>query len=221
MIHMSAYHQLLSHIHSSGARLVAVSKTRSSSDIMALYGAGQRIFGENRVEELKEKHEALPQDIEWHMIGHLQSKKVKVIASFIAMIHSGDSPRLLMEIEKRAAQSNRVIDVLLQFKIAEEATKYGMTLEEAEEFLISLQHSPLPHVRLCGVMGMATFTENTDQIRREFQSLQSIFSTLKSKFFSNSPHFREISMGMSGDYPIALEEGSTMVRVGSLLFGTR
>jgi pyridoxal phosphate enzyme (YggS family) len=221
MIHMSAYHQLLSHIHSSGARLVAVSKTRPSSDIMALYEAGQRIFGENRVEELKEKHEALPQDIEWHMIGHLQSKKVKVIASFIAMIHSGDSPRLLMEIEKRAAQSNRVIDVLLQFKIAEEATKYGMTLEEAEEFLTSLQHSPLPHVRLCGVMGMATFTENTDQIRREFQSLQSIFSTLKSKFFSNSPHFREISMGMSGDYPIALEEGSTMVRVGSLLFGTR
>lgn len=221
MLALSKYQEILEDLKPYNARLVAVSKTKPLSDIRGLYEQGQRIFGENRVEELREKQPQLPDDIEWHMIGHLQRKKVKYIAPFISLIHSGDSPRLLREIDKRAANEGHTIDVLLQFKIAEEESKYGLDLPEAEAFLQSEEYEELNHIRLCGVMGMATFTDDQEQIRREFLRLREIFDHLKSTYFSESPAFREISMGMSGDYPIALEEGSSMVRIGSLIFGER
>lgn len=203
------------------ARLVAVSKTKPNSAILTLYDEGQRIFGENRVQELVGKYENLPKDIKWHMIGHLQSKKVKYIAPFVSMIHAVDSEKLLLEINKRASQHERTIPVLLQFHIAEESTKYGLELNEAATMLEHLSWEALSGVQIAGVMGMATFTSDIDQVRREFRSLKNIFDHLKSNFFADDPLFKEISMGMSGDYQVALEEGSTMVRIGSLLFGSR
>lgn len=204
-----------------GARLIAVSKTKPVEDIMDLYEQGQRAFGENRVQEMVEKQEQLPQDIEWHLIGHLQRNKVKYIVPFVHMIESVDSPRLLREINKRARGEARKIDCLLQFKIAEEETKYGFDLPTAKELLSSESFEKMDHVCIRGVMGMATFTDDEDQVRREFRRLKDIFDTLKAEFFSSQDSFREISMGMSGDYHIALEEGSTMVRIGTLLFGPR
>jgi len=201
--------------------LVAVSKTHPPERILEIYHQGQRIFGENRAQEMLEKHHALPADIEWHLIGHLQTNKVKLIAPFVRMIHSVDSLRLLQEIDKQALKNNRVIDCLLQFHIAQEETKFGLDENEARELLESDIFSQLKNVRICGVMGMATFTDDETQVRREFRLLKTIFEKLKKDLFPNDEHFREISMGMSGDWRLAVEEGSTMVRIGSLIFGTR
>ncbi len=203
------------------ARLVAVSKTHPPERIMPLYLKGQRIFGENRVQELQQKYEVLPKDIEWHLIGHLQTNKVKFIAPYISLVHSVDSLDLLKEINKQALKNNRVIDCLLQFHIATEETKFGLSEQEASDILHNPAFSEMKNIRVCGVMGMATFTDDQSLIRSEFRHLKSIFDSLKNGFFENSPWFREVSMGMSGDWEIALEEGSTLVRIGSLLFGHR
>lgn len=199
--------------------LVAVSKTKPFELLKEAYAAGQRHFGENRTQELEEKYNALPKDICWHMIGHLQSKKVKTIAPFIHLIHGVDSFKLLAEINKQALKNNRTIDCLLQFFIAQEETKFGFDIEEALEMLDSEEFAALVNIRLVGIMGMATFTDDTVQIRAEFKALAAYFDQLKSTHFSNQPYFKEISMGMSGDYAIAIEEGSTMVRIGSAIFG--
>ena len=201
--------------------LIAVSKTHPIERIMEAYEAGQRDFGENKVQELVEKYEALPKDIRWHMIGHLQSNKVKYIAPFVHLIHGVDSFNLLKEINKQGQKNGRRISCLLQFHIAQEDTKFGLSLEEAKAFLAGPEFSLLDHVRICGVMGMATFTENTEQIRQEFQNLHAIYQQLQSSYFSSNSEFKEISMGMSDDYPIAMEEGSTLIRVGSKIFGAR
>ena len=201
--------------------LIAVSKTHPIERIMEAYEAGQRDFGENKVQELVEKYEALPKDIRWHMIGHLQSNKVKYIAPFVHLIHGVDSFNLLKEINKQGQKNGRRISCLLQFHIAQEDTKFGLSLEEAKAFLAGPEFSLLDHVRICGVMGMATFTENTAQIRQEFQNLHAIYQNLLSSYFSSNSEFKEISMGMSDDYPIAMEEGSTLIRVGSKIFGAR
>lgn len=201
--------------------LVAVSKTKPISALQEAYDAGQRVFGENRVEELLEKHPALPDDIKWHMIGHLQSKKVKHIASYIDLIHGVDSEKLLHEINKHAERNERVIDCLLQFHIATESTKFGFEFSAVDAWLSQGILNDLKNIRLRGVMGMATFTDNKEQVRQEFQSLKRIFDRLKGTHFSSDKHFDQISMGMSGDYLVAMEEGSTMVRVGSSIFGSR
>jgi len=200
--------------------LVAVSKTKPLEQIMELYNMGQRDFGENRVQELVEKYEALPKDIRWHQIGHLQTNKVKYLAPFVHLIHSIDSFKLLKEVNRRAEQEGRIQPVLLQFKIAKEDTKYGLTLEESLSFFEGDEFTRMNHVEIQGVMGMATFTDDQEQVRDEFQSLKRIFDTLKETFFVKES-FKEISMGMSGDYKLAVEQGSTMVRIGSLLFGAR
>ncbi len=202
-------------------KLVAVSKLKPVSDILEAYNSGQKIFGENRVQELLSKKDILPQDIEWHLIGHLQSNKVKYIVPFITMIHSVDSFRLLKVINDEAVKLNRIIDCLLQFYIAEEETKFGFTLDEAVEMLSSEDFRQLKSVRLCGLMGMATFTENEKKIRAEFRDLAGYFKVLKEKFFSKEDSFKELSMGMSGDYMIGIEEGSTIIRIGSVIFGER
>ena len=201
--------------------LVAVSKTKPNESILEAYEAGQRVFGENRVQELVPKSEQLPNDIEWHMIGHLQSNKVKYIAPFVSLIHSVDKVELLAVIGKEAKKNDRTIRVLLQFHIAQEETKYGLNLDEVNDYLNSNSFKELENVEIVGVMGMATFTENESLIRKEFQSLKRIFDELKSDHFSDRASFKEISMGMSGDYQIAVEEGSTMIRVGSSIFGSR
>lgn len=203
------------------ARLVAVSKTKPNEAILDLHKRGHRAFGENRALELAEKYEALPKDVEWHFIGRLQTNKIKYIASFVHLIHSVDRAKVLRAINKEAAKVDRVIDCLLQFHIAQEESKAGFDLPEVIELLNSLAEQPLDNVRMVGVMGMATYTDDKEQVRREFQQLKSYFDQLKAQFFAQADHFREISMGMSGDYRIALEEGSTMVRIGSLLFGKR
>jgi PLP dependent protein len=205
----------------SNVTLVAVSKTKPVDAIQKLYNAGQRCFGENKVQELTTKHEALPKDIDWHLIGHLQTNKVKYIAPFVSMIHSVDSLKLLREINKEAGKNERTIDCLLQFHIAEEDTKFGLSLEEASEILNNKEFVEMQNIRISGVMGMASFTEDREVVAQEFRTLESYFQVIKSHFFKFNPEFKEISMGMSGDYLIAVEEGSTMVRVGSLLFGTR
>ncbi|ANQ50195.1 YggS family pyridoxal phosphate-dependent enzyme [Flammeovirga sp. MY04] len=203
-------------------KLVAVSKTKPNELLQEAYDAGQRIFGENKVQELVEKSETLPKDIQWHMIGHLQRNKVKYIAPFVSLIHSIDSPRLLKEVQKRAAQNERTIDVLLQVFIAEEETKFGFDKEELTSFLSSDEFKEMTNVRVIGVMGMATNTSDQNQVRKEFASLKSLFEELKSSFNAlDNVALSEISMGMSGDYQIAVEEGSTMIRVGSAIFGAR
>lgn len=202
-------------------RIVAVSKLKSADDILKAYNAGQKIFGENRVQELFKKYNSLPRDIEWHFIGHLQSNKVRRIASFVNMIHSVDTFRLLKVIDQEAARADRVIDCLLQFYIATEETKYGFSLSEVLEMLESEDFQKLKNIRICGVMGMASFIDDDDQIRREFMYLSECFRRLKDEFFSGDDAFKELSMGMSGDYKIALEEGSTIVRLGSTIFGSR
>jgi len=201
--------------------LVAVSKTKPLSALQEAYDAGQRVFGENRVEELVEKDQVLPNDIEWHMIGHLQSKKTKYIAPFVSLIHGVDSFKLLGEINKQAERNDRVIDCLIQFHIATESTKFGFDFSSVDTWLDQGNLSELKNIRLRGVMGMATFTENESQVREEFQNLKRIFDRLKDAHFGSNDYFGQISMGMSGDYRIALEEGSTMIRVGSLIFGSR
>lgn len=215
------FQELQKELAQTNTKLVAVSKTKPHEQIMGMYEKGQRDFGENRVQEMAEKYEALPKDIRWHFIGHLQTNKVKYMAEFVHLVHSVDRQKILKEINKRARQHDRVIDCLLQFHIAEEESKFGFDLPEAKEMLQGQAYAGFKNVRICGVMGMATFTDDHEKVRREFQSLHHIFDTLRSDFFADQPHFREISMGMSGDYPIAQEEGSTMVRIGSLLFGPR
>ena len=200
-------------------KLVAVSKTKPVEIIQEAYDAGQRVFGENKAQEMSTKHEQLPKDIEWHFIGHMQTNKVKYIAPFVSLIHSVDSQKILKEINKQAAKNNRVIDCLLQFHIAEEATKFGLDLDEAE--LLAQTKNDYNNIKLVGVMGMSTFTDDTNQIRREFKQLHQYFILLKEKFFPADEAFKEISMGMSGDYPIAIEEGSTLVRIGTKIFGKR
>jgi pyridoxal phosphate enzyme (YggS family) len=205
----------------SDVRLVAVSKTRSVTDIMEAYAAGQRCFGENRVQEILNKKDHLPPDIEWHLIGHLQRNKVKYIVPFIGMIQSVDSFRLLTEINSEASKIRRTVDLLLQVYIAREETKSGFSREEIEMTIASPGFAGLKFIRICGLMGMATFTSDAVQVQREFRSLHDLFSDLKKRYFYDKDHFREISMGMSGDYGIAISEGSTMIRVGSLIFGER
>ncbi|MCK3683363.1 YggS family pyridoxal phosphate-dependent enzyme [Maribellus sp. YY47] len=204
-----------------GVQLVAVSKTKPNAAILEAYEAGQRVFGENKVQELAQKYEELPKDIEWHFIGHLQSNKVKYMAPFVSLIHGVDSLKLLKTINKEAAKNKRTIRCLLQFHIAEESTKFGLSEEEAMEMLDSGEVQALENVEIAGVMGMATYTDDENQIRKEFRVLHNIFSALKNRYFATSGSFREISMGMSDDYPIAMEEGSTMIRVGSKIFGER
>jgi len=196
--------------------LVAISKTKSNEAIMEAYEAGQRIFGENRVQELEVKQPDLPKDIQWHMVGHLQRNKVKYIAPFISMIHAVDTPRLLREINKQAKKNDRVIDCLLQMKIAEEDTKFGMDPTQIKEILTSENYSQYENVRVRGLMAMATFTDDKDQVNREFKTIHNLYKDLKDSY-----NFDILSIGMSGDYPIAIENGSTMIRVGSAIFGDR
>ena len=202
-------------------RLIAVSKTYPSETILEAYNQGIRIFGENKVQELLPKSEALPKDIEWHLIGHLQSNKVKYIATFINLIHSVDSLKLLQEIDKQADKNNRIISCLLQIFIDTEETKFGLSFQEAEEILNSPELEKLEHIRIKGFMGMATNTENEEQIRKEFKSLKNFLDKCRKEYQHKNIDLQELSMGMSGDYQIAMEEGSTMIRVGSAIFGAR
>ncbi len=198
-------------------KLVAISKTKPNEDILKAYRAGQRIFGENKIQEMTDKQEELPEDIEWHMVGHVQRNKVKYMAPFVSLIHAVDSLKLLKEINKRAKQNDRVIKCLLQIKIAEEDSKFGISDEEAREILASEAYAKMENVKIIGLMGMATFTDDEDQVRSEFQYLKSVFEELK----MDHPELEELSMGMSGDYKIAVDCGSTMVRIGSSIFGAR
>ena len=202
-------------------RLVAVSKFHPVEMIEEAYHAGQRIFGENHVQEMTQKHELLPKDIEWHFIGHLQTNKVKYIAPFVSLIHSVDSFKLLKEINKQAEKSQRVISCLLQIHIAQEETKFGFSFDECRSMLQEEEWKTLTHVQLCGVMGMATFTDDVQEVRNEFRSLKKFFDEIKENYFSNNDAFHEISMGMTDDYPIAIEEGSTLIRIGTKIFGER
>jgi pyridoxal phosphate enzyme (YggS family) len=202
-------------------KLVAVSKTYSIDKIMEAYQEGQRIFGENKVQELIIKKEQLPTDIKWHFIGHLQSNKVKQIAPFVDLIHGVDSVKLIEVINKEAKDANQIVNCLLQIHIAEETTKFGFTEKEIYDFLSSVAIKEYENINICGLMGMATYTNDNKQVRIEFQSLKKIFNRVKSDFFLNNTFFKEISMGMSDDYEIAIEEGSTIIRVGSAIFGQR
>jgi hypothetical protein len=201
--------------------LVAVSKTMPAATVVEAYKAGQRLFGENKVQELTNKQPLLPADIKWHFIGHLQSNKVKYMASFVHMIESVDSLKLLAEINRQAEKAGSIINCLLQFHIAEEESKFGLNHEEARQMLCDPMIPHLKNIIIAGVMGMATFTDDMAQVRKEFRQLRQTFEWLKSDFFPTDDRFREISMGMSGDYMVAIEEGSTIVRIGSLIFGER
>jgi PLP dependent protein len=201
--------------------LVAISKTKTIEEIMEAYQTGHRIFGENKVQELTYKYEQMPKDIAWHMVGHLQSNKVKYIAPFVDLIHSVDSLSLLKEIDKQAKKHNRVINCLLEVYIAEEETKFGLNDDEVIKLIESPEIETYMNVRIVGLMGMATYTDNNNQIRKEFRYLSTLFKNLKASHFADHPEFKEISMGMSSDYPIAVEEGSTLIRVGSKIFGER
>ena len=200
--------------------LVAVSKTKPVSDLMEAYDAGQRIFGENKIQEMAEKWEQMPKDIQWHMIGHVQRNKVKYMAEFVDLIHGVDSLKLLQEINKQAQNHNRVINCLIQIKIAEEDSKFGMSVEDASALLQSEVFTELQHIKVVGLMGMATFTDEMQQVDREFKSLKSAFDKLKTKKSANL-ELEIISMGMSGDYQLAIDNGSNMVRIGSSIFGAR
>jgi len=223
MIDRAAYQKIIKELQSTDTSLVAVSKKKPVAAIQALYDVGQRDFGENYVQELVDKQPQLPEDIHWHYIGHLQSNKVKYIASFVHLIHAVDSFKLLKEINKQAEKNNRTIDVLLQMHIAEEETKFGLDNGEIMELLdyYEAQKSNLQNIRICGLMGMASFTEDEEKIRVEFKKLYNLYIHLRQSYFLLQPHFNTCSMGMSSDYQIAVEEGSTMVRMGSLLFGAR
>lgn len=220
-------HNIKGHLHEvlaslpDGVRLVAVGKYHPCEDIMAAYDAGQRIFGENHVQELAKKQPVLPQDIEWHFIGHLQTNKVKYIAPYITMIEAVDSFKLLREIDKEAAKNERVIDVLLELHIAAEETKYGLTTDACRQLLADGAWRDLQHVRICGLMMMASNVDDEQQIRSEFRIAHNLFDELKAQYFADAPWFCERSWGMSHDYLIAIEEGSTMVRVGTTIFGPR
>lgn len=204
-----------------GIKLIIVTKERSLEEILEVYQSGEKTFGENKVQDLVSKIDDLPDDIEWHFIGHLQRNKVKFITPFVKMIHSVDSFRLLKEINKQAVKNKRTIDCLLEFHIASEESKFGLNFEMACQLLDDEGFADLKNVRICGVMGMATFTDDKEQQLNEFKSLNAIFEKLKSKYFSEASYFKEISMGMSDDYPLAIEAGSTILRLGSCIFGPR
>jgi len=204
-----------------GVRLVAVSKFHPIEALQDAYDGGQRIFGESKVQEMTQKYEALPKNIEWHFIGHLQTNKIKYMAPYVALIHGVDSYKLLAEINKQAAKAGRVIPCLLQIHIAQEETKFGFSTEECRAMLEEGQWRQLDHVQIAGVMGMATNTEDETQIRREFSTLSAFFQEIKEAYFKEVSSFKEISMGMSDDYPLAIEEGSTLIRIGSRIFGAR
>ena len=204
-----------------GVRLVAISKYHPNEYMQAAYDEGQRIFGESHEQELRQKHTSLPQDIQWHFIGHLQTNKVKYIAPYVTMIEAVDSLKLLREIDKQAERCGRTIDVLLELHIAEEETKYGLTPDACRQLLADGEWRQLKHVRICGLMMMASFVDDEAQIRSEFRQGHELFDELKARYFADAPYFRERSWGMSHDYPIAVEEGSTMVRVGTTIFGPR
>lgn len=204
-----------------GVRLLCVSKTHPKEFIEEAYACGERDFAENKVQEMTAKAEELPKDIRWHMIGHLQTNKVKYIASYVYMIHSIDSIKLLETVDKEAKKHNRVIKCLLQVHVAQEETKFGLTADELLELVSSDKIKELTNVEICGLMGMASFTDDKEQIRKEFQEIKKLFDVCKSTHYKEVDEFREISMGMSGDYPIAIEEGSTMIRVGNGIFGKR
>jgi pyridoxal phosphate enzyme (YggS family) len=215
------YNAILTEVNQAGAQLVAVSKTKPVDDILALYNMGQRIFGENIVQELVEKQALLPQDIKWHLIGHLQSNKVKYIAPFIDLIHSVDGLKLIEDINKHASKNNRVIDCLLQVFIADEKTKFGMSASEVHSLLAWPRFAEMKNIRICGLMGMATNTDDEQKIDAEFKKLKALFDEVQQKYFADAPHFKELSMGMSSDYKIAFKNGATLVRLGSALFGNR
>jgi pyridoxal phosphate enzyme (YggS family) len=200
--------------------LVAVSKTKPVSDLMQAYEAGQRIFGENKIQEMTDKWEEMPKDIQWHMIGHVQSNKVKFMAPFVSLIHGVDSLKLLQEINKQALKNNRIIDCLLQIYIAEEESKFGLDENELNELLFSSEFKEMKNIRILGLMGMATFTDNQNQIKKEFTHLKSIFDSIQS-IENENLKLNTISMGMSGDFQLAIDCGSTMVRIGSIIFGGR
>ena len=204
-----------------GVQLVAVSKNKPEEDIIKAYNAGHRSFGENKVQELVRKHMTLPDDIEWHFIGHLQTNKIRQIVQFVHLIHGVDSLKLLQFINKEGNKTNRTVCCLLQFHIAEEETKFGLSYDDAVEILSSPEFSNLTNITVRGIMGMATYTNDEDQVRKEFRELKHIFDRLKARFFKSNDQFSEISMGMSDDYRIAAEEGSTIVRIGSSIFGER
>lgn len=204
-----------------GVRLVAVSKFHPNEAIEEAYRAGQRIFGESKVQEMTAKYESLPKDIEWHFIGHLQTNKVKYIVPYVALIHGIDSYKLLAEVDKQAAKAGRRVNCLLQLHIAREETKFGFSFDECRQMLVEGQWRQLQHIRLCGLMGMATNTDNVEQIKEEFRSLSDFFREVKSTWFADDAAFCELSMGMSHDYHEAIDEGSTLVRVGSKIFGER
>ena len=212
---------LLHELNEKGVALVAVSKTQPPDAIMELYNAGHRIFGENRVPEIREKYDLLPKDIEWHFVGHLQTNKVKYIAPFVHCIQSVDSLKLMAEIDKRAKKHERKIKVLLQVHIARETSKFGFAADELPQLFEQNAFAGFTHVSICGLMGMATFTQNRQQINDEFALLHRLFEQIKSAYFKNQTHFNTLSMGMSGDYELAIAQGSNMVRIGSLLFGER
>jgi PLP dependent protein len=220
MINESRYQEIIRGLQPDKVTLVAVSKTKPVADIMALYDLGQKDFGENYVQELVEKQQQLPADIRWHFIGHLQSNKVRSIASFVYLIHGVDSLKLLKEIDRQEQKSGRVIDVLLQVHIAQEETKFGLDRQELEGILSALVDAPMQHVRIRGLMGMATFADNPTQVRGEFNFLREVFDACRLKYDAMDS-FNILSMGMSGDYQLAIESGSTMVRIGSLIFGER
>ena len=204
-----------------GVRLVAVSKFHPIEALQDAYDGGPRIFGESKVQEMTQKYEALPKNIEWHFIGHLQTNKIKYMAPYVALIHGVDSYKLLAEINKQAAKAGRIIPCLLQIHIAQEETKFGFSTEECRAMLEEGQWRQLDHVQIAGVMGMATNTEDETQIRREFSTLSAFFQEIKEAYFKEVSSFKDISMGMSDDYPLAIEEGSTLIRIGSRIFGAR
>lgn len=204
-----------------GVKLVAVSKFHPNEAIQEAYEAGQRLFGESKVQEMTAKHETLPTDIEWHFIGHLQTNKVKYIVPYVALIHSIDSYKLLAEVDRQAAKAGRIVDCLLQLHIAREETKFGFSFDECRAMLAEGAWKELKHVRICGLMSMATNTDDTEQIKSEFCSLSNFFREVKATWFAGQDSFKELSMGMSHDYPLAVAAGSTLVRVGSKIFGER
>ena len=215
------YHDIIRFLDQKKVLLVAVSKTQPVDAIMELYNAGQRDFGENRVQEFREKQEILPKDIRWHIIGHLQTNKVKYIAPTVALIHSVDSWDLLLEIDKQAKKHNRIIPCLLQIYIATEETKFGLSEKELYEILDNPNFKDLKNIRIGGLMGMASNSNDLELVRREFKHLKNLFESIKDTYFKENENFKQLSMGMSSDYTIAIEEGATMVRIGSLLFGKR
>ena len=204
-----------------GVRLVCVSKFHPAESIEEAYRAGERIFGESRVQELVDKQPILPQDIQWHFIGHLQTNKVKFLVPFVDLIHGVDSMKLLQEIDRQAAKIVRRVDCLLQVHIATEDTKFGFSPDEIMSLFAEMDWSTLPNIRICGLMGMATFTDNHDLVKSEFRLLSSLYSKIKEQYFANQDHFKELSMGMSDDFRLAIAEGSTLVRIGSSIFGSR